>query len=305
MASRIRRRFSLIALLFVCALSFVPAFLFAAEKEARVTVLVHDVKLMPEDEQARPATLNETIQENTAVRTGTNSRSELTFVDLTITRLGSNTIFSFNKAGRSVQLNGGAILLRVPKDSGGATMKTAACSVAIAGTTVVLEATRSGRNRLHVLEGVARMALTKAPNEWARVGPGQMLDVPPGATSLPAVQNFDVDRFMKTNPLITDFPTLPSRDLIYASAANGSERVYSSQPVSGGTPPPGPPFGRPPHHGRAPVTNTPTGNNPTNPNGTKETGRTRVPRKPSTPIAKTKPTPSPTPRKRNVPPNQP
>jgi len=54
-------------------------------------------------------------------------------------------------------LSGGSVLLRVPKDSGGARLSTPAVSVAITGTTVTLEATRAGRNRLTVLEGGARL----------------------------------------------------------------------------------------------------------------------------------------------------
>jgi hypothetical protein len=278
----------------------VSTLLFAADKDARVTVLVHDVKLLPEDAKARAATLNESVNADTAVRTGDESRSELTFVDLTITRLGSNTIFSFNKAGRSVRLNSGAMLLRVPKDSGGAQMKTNACSVAISGTTVVLQATRAGRSKLYVLEGGARMALNKRPNEWATVGPGQMLDVPAGANALPPVQDFDVNDFMNTNPLVTDFPPLPSRNLI--SASNPPQRIYPSQPVAGGPARPAPPFVRPPPN--------PDGNNP--PNGGGGSGRTRLPKKPAPPKQGATPTPvigkqlprqpgskpSPTPRKR-------
>ena len=54
------------------------------------------------------------------MRTGVESRSELTFSDLTIARLGANTIFSVNEGTRTIDLGGGAILVRVPKDSGGA-----------------------------------------------------------------------------------------------------------------------------------------------------------------------------------------
>ena len=65
-------------------------------KEARVTQVVKDVKLLPQQAAPRPATLRDLVREGTAVRTGTQSRSELTFNDLTITRLaGANTIQSF------------------------------------------------------------------------------------------------------------------------------------------------------------------------------------------------------------------
>ena len=269
----------------------------ASEKEARVTVIVRDVNLLPEDAKPRPAVLNEKVQEDTGVRTGNESRSELTFTDFTITRLSANTIFSFNRAGRNVHLNSGAMLLRVPKDSGGASMRTDACSVAITGTTVVLQATRLGRNKLYVLEGHARMALNKRPNDWSTVGPGQMLDVPPGANQLPAVQDFDVNEFMKSNPLITDFPPLPSRDLIYASTS-GPGRVYPSTPVSGGPSPPSPPFIRIPIIGGGGIV---SGGNPTGPDGGKTgvdggksgTGGQKIPKRPRPPIVKATPTPTP------------
>lgn len=63
-------------------------------RECRVTQVVSDVKLLPEKAAPRPAEMNDPVHYGTAVRTGTQSRSELTFVDQTITRLGANTIFS-------------------------------------------------------------------------------------------------------------------------------------------------------------------------------------------------------------------
>src|SRR5438105_3401165 len=83
-----------------------------SKKDARVTQIIRDVKLMPSDAAARPAIVNDKVREDTGVRTGGDSRSELTFVDLTITRLGANTIFSFNKGGRNAEVDNGSILFR-------------------------------------------------------------------------------------------------------------------------------------------------------------------------------------------------
>lgn len=68
--------------------------------EGRVTVVFHDVQLWPAQADARPAVIDDKVDEGTALRTGDHSRSQLTFTDLTIRRLGANTVFSFNKAGR-------------------------------------------------------------------------------------------------------------------------------------------------------------------------------------------------------------
>ncbi len=212
-----------------------------SQKEARVTRIVRDVELLPSKSPARPAVVNEKVNEGTAVRTGDESRSELTFVDLTITRLGANSLFSFNRAGRSVDLSNGALLLRVPKDSGGAHMSTNAVTVGITGTTVILES-RRGRNRLTVLEGGARLSLNKHSGESVYVRGGQMEDVPAGATKLGPPMDVNLDQIMKTNPLITDFPPLPSRDLISATQHAQNPQVYQGQPVDNGAGGPGPAF---------------------------------------------------------------
>jgi hypothetical protein len=190
----------------------------ASSKEARVTQIIREVKLVPSDAAAREAALNDKVSEDTGVRTGTESRSELTFPDLTITRLGANTIFSFNKSGRTANVDSGSILLRVPKDSGGGTIRSSAVTVAVTGTTVIFEKNRGGQSKLYTLEGSSRVALKKKPSDWRKVLAGQVLDVPAGATTLPMPTNFDVNQLMRSHPLITDFKPLPSAPLIMAVA---------------------------------------------------------------------------------------
>ena len=69
----------------------------AQKKEARVTEIVREVRLMMSNAATRPAALNENLREGTAVRTGNDSRAELTFLDQSLTRLGANTVFSFGR----------------------------------------------------------------------------------------------------------------------------------------------------------------------------------------------------------------
>ena len=190
----------------------------ASAKEARVTQITREVKLLPADAAAREAALNDKVSEDTGVRTGGDSRSELTFPDLTITRLGANTIFSFSKSGRTAKVDTGSILLRVPKDSGGGTIQSSAVTVAVTGTTVIFEGNRAGHSKLITLEGSARVSLKKKPGDYRKVLAGQMLDVPAGATTLPMPVNIDLNEIMRTHPLITDFKPLPSQPLIMAAA---------------------------------------------------------------------------------------
>jgi hypothetical protein len=232
----------------------------AGSKEARVTEIVREVKLLPTDKAARTAALNDKVSDDTGVRTGGDSRSELTFADLTITRLGANTIFSFTKAGRTANVDSGSILLRVPKDSGGGSIRNSAVTVAITGTTVIFEGTRGGRSKVINLEGSSRVALKKNPKEFRQVLAGQMLDVPAGATKLPMPVNINLNDLMRTHPLITDFKPLPSEPLIMAAAQQPPPPTYSGPNI-------GPVFNPPPPN-RGPVPG---------PNPTPKTHPTRTP----------------------------
>src|SRR5438045_6745957 len=163
------------------------------EPEGHVTAVFHDVQLLPEQADARPAAMNDKVDDGTALRTGHDSRSELTFADLTITRLGENTIFSFNRAGRSVRLDSGSILLYVKKNSSGAEVSTKAVTVGIAGTTLIFDSTPQGGDNLIVLEGGARMTLKNHLDQSSFIQGGQMLRVPSGATKIPKPVNVRIE----------------------------------------------------------------------------------------------------------------
>ena len=90
-----RRCILLFAPVALALASWLPNQVAAAElEEAKVTQVVQDVKVIPAGAAARPATVNETVSKGHAVQTGVQSRSELTFRDQTITRLGEKTIFN-------------------------------------------------------------------------------------------------------------------------------------------------------------------------------------------------------------------
>jgi len=130
----IQFRFSLTigALAFALA-SGLPKNVSAQElKEAKVTQVVQDVKVVPSGAASRPVVVNETVRQGNAVQTGTQSRSELTFRDQTITRLGEKTIYNVG-GGRTIELGSGQFLLYVPKKAGGAQVKMGPVTAAITG----------------------------------------------------------------------------------------------------------------------------------------------------------------------------
>ena len=102
-------------------------------KEAKVTQVIQDVRVLPSNASSRPAAVNEDVRQGTAVQTGAQSRSELTFKDKTITRLGEKSTFSVGDSPRSIDIGSGQYLLYVPKKAGGAKVKTGPVTAAITG----------------------------------------------------------------------------------------------------------------------------------------------------------------------------
>src|SRR5438477_13152626 len=129
-----RRCILLFAPVVLALASWLPNQLFAEElQEAKVTQVVQDVKVVPSGSAARTVTVNETVAQGNAVQTGPQSRSELTFRDQTITRLGEKTIYNPGEGARTIDLGNGQFLLYVPKKSGGAKVKMGPVTAAITG----------------------------------------------------------------------------------------------------------------------------------------------------------------------------
>ena len=102
-------------------------------KEAKVTQVIQDVRVLPANASPRAAAVNDDVRHGTAVQTGVQSRSELTFKDQTITRLGEKTIFSVGEGSRAINLGSGQFLLYAPKKAGGAKVKMGPVTAAISG----------------------------------------------------------------------------------------------------------------------------------------------------------------------------
>jgi FecR protein len=232
------RSILLIAPVALALVSWLPKEVTALDfSQARVTQVVQDVKVVPSGASARAAAMNETVHQGSAVQTGTQSRSELTFQDQTITRLGENTIFTVGQGARTVELGSGQFLLYVPKKAGGAKVKMGSVTAAITGTTVMGNVYPDGLVQFTVLEGNACMHLDK----W-----GQAMYVQAGqrVTYDPMTQRFDnpVDVDIQeqlSSPLVADFRRLPSYSLIEEEVAiqhgRGNDELARAVAASGAT----------------------------------------------------------------------
>lgn len=203
-------------LFLVCVFAAISPMAKAAElQSAHVTQIINDVKLLPGQAAARAAVVNDSVNVGTAVRTGVDSRTELTFADLTITRLGANTLFSFNERARQIQLGAGAVLVQVPRNGAEVKVSTAAVTAAITGGTAFFESHKGLPTKLLMMEGIGRFYRTGHPEDAEIVHGGEMaMMTPDGKITKPT--KFNAALVYKTAKLITSFPTLPNADLIMA-----------------------------------------------------------------------------------------
>jgi hypothetical protein len=184
----------------------IATILFAAEqKQARVTEMIHDVRLLTAQTAGRPAAVNDTVREGTAVRTGTDSRAELTFLDRTLTRLGANTVFSFGGAARTYNLGSGAILMSAPKESGTVKITTAVATCAVSGFTMISEYHGNTWNKVLMLNGDGYVALNKNPGDKRQMHSSEILIFRPNATVLPQPQQVDICKVINAGLLVTGF----------------------------------------------------------------------------------------------------
>lgn len=184
--------------------------------EARITRVSKDVKLLLPQGSSRPASLKDRVTDGMALRTGVDSQTELTFADRTVARLGGETTFRFVQGVRQMELRSGAMLLRAPGSTGRAEIRADVATVAVAGTTCLLEHNAGQYVKLVVLDGTARMFLKARIGESVLVKEGQLLmfHLSPTLTSLPNPVDIDIKRLMATSKLIRGFPPIGSEPSI-------------------------------------------------------------------------------------------
>ena len=80
-------------------------------RQASVTEAVNSVSYQSNANAAQePATTGTTIQPDNIVRTGIKSRAELQFNDHTVTRMGANSVFTFDAQAQKMSLEQGSML---------------------------------------------------------------------------------------------------------------------------------------------------------------------------------------------------
>jgi hypothetical protein len=212
--SSARRTKILARALLVCLIVTAICLDAAQLKEARVTHVVNDVKLISAQAAPHAATVGKSVRDGDAIRTGAASHSELILADQAIVRLGPKTTVSFSEATRTMDLGEGAMLFQIPKSAGDVKIKTNAVTTASRGATGIIERHGQFYVKVLVLEGTVRCYLTHPLGESLLVQPGQILITKLNVTALPEPADFDIAREMKTCLLVREFQPLPSQGRI-------------------------------------------------------------------------------------------
>ncbi len=135
---------------------------FGAEpfQEAEVTKKFNLVSLLS-GEQSRPVALGDVVKGDRALKTGGDSRAELQFPDLTITRVGSNALFRFLPGQREIILENGTVLFSSPGGAGGGKVQAGAITAAVTGTDMLVSLTKGGAVQPIAQQTFAKQDLTK------------------------------------------------------------------------------------------------------------------------------------------------
>jgi hypothetical protein len=173
--------------------------------DGEFTRIINDVKILPVGSSPIPAKPGDRIEGQTAVSTGAQSRAEIRFSDKTITRLGANSVFRMDHSSRTVDLEKGVILLQVPKQMGGAKVRTAAVTAAVTGTTILLEFTNDGFVKIIVIEGEVDVSLNERRSQFRTLTAGDMwISRADDKKNLPMPVQIDLERLQKTSKLLSN-----------------------------------------------------------------------------------------------------
>lgn len=204
----------------------------AALKDAEFTRVINDVRTSIAQSPAVAARIGDRLSDQSTVSTGVDSRAEIKFADKTLTRLGANSIFRMNQATRTVEVEKGVILLQVPKQMGGAKVRTAAVTAAVTGTTIIVEFTPDGFIKIIVIEGEVDVFLNEDPGTFRTLKPGDLwITRANGKGHLPLPVQVDLDRLQKTSKLMDkkEFPPLGNEHHVQGALNDQSKKKLTGE----------------------------------------------------------------------------
>jgi len=173
-------------------------------KQSKLSQVVNDVQIIAASGQGpRAAGVNDVFSMPDILRTGADSRAELVAQDETVTRVGANTIFSFDPANRTINLKQGSLLFHSPHGKGGGTIHTGSATASVLGTTLIVSTMPDGGMKVLDLEGRVNVNLKNKKKQ--KLSGGQMTFILPGADQLAPIVVFRLDELVRNSLLVRGF----------------------------------------------------------------------------------------------------
>ena len=172
--------------------------------ESVFTEIIHEANVVAAATRSvTPAVTNKVFKAPDLVRTGPASRVEMTAPDQTITRVGANTVFTFEAGGRSIVLEKGSVLFHPPAGVGGGTIRYRGTAAAVLGTTMVCAVLPDGSFKILDLEGHIKVTLTNSLFIFLEAG--QMVVVAPDGEAFGDVMVFNLAMLSSRLLLVVGF----------------------------------------------------------------------------------------------------
>lgn len=200
---------------------------------AEITRTFNDVKVLKENAPPKSGSPGTQIDPVTSVATGADSRAELRFPDKSLTRLGANSRFTLRGDKRTLDLDKGVMLLQVPKNIGGAKVRTAAVTAAVTGTTVMFEYQPNGQGdgdgymKVICIEGSLDLSLNDDPSTFQTIKAGQLSISKLGSGVLGAPVDVDLKVLLKTSKLLNEGEETPNKTEVSAAVQTQQQELSS------------------------------------------------------------------------------
>jgi hypothetical protein len=198
-------------------------------EQAEVIKAINLVSLLP---QFTRALRGDVVKGKTGLKTGNDSRAELQFPDLTITRVGSNSLFRFVAGTREIILDSGTMLFSAPQGAGGGKVRAGSITAAVTGSDFMIS--NVGRVKVICLSHKVTVYLTANPQIRAELLPGQMLDIAAGADrKMPRITTINLGKLLATSKLSESggFRALPSQQIL-AQNTNKQGKAFALTTVA-------------------------------------------------------------------------
>jgi hypothetical protein len=193
---------------FICALASTEVVLWSSLASAQTPLtravvqnLRKQVRLMPNNQQPRPARVKDTLRPGDALATARASLAELRFNDQSVARIGEQALFYFTPNTRTFDLRNGTVLLMIPRGQGVTRMKTPNAAAGIKGSALFVRYNQATNTSFFGALTQSQIEISNHDQTQTRVlQPGEMATVV--NNQLVSVQTFDLKTFYETSTLV-------------------------------------------------------------------------------------------------------